>query len=81
MRGGSVWGDERRERGGREEEKQVEGREEEEGWKKKEGARFSGGWGGGGRGEIRDEKACLRWRKYSRGSEAPALFLKSDGAH
>lgn len=26
---------------------------------------------------IRDEKACLRWRKYSRGLEALGLFQKS----
>lgn len=49
--------------------------------KREPGLVVVGGRGGGRRGEIRDEKACLRWRKYSRGSEAPALFLKSDGAH
>lgn len=27
--------------------------------------------------EIRDEKACLRWRKYSRGFEARGLCQKS----
>ena len=30
---------------------------------------------------IRDEKACLRWRKYSRGLEALGLFQKSYSTH
>lgn len=33
------------------------------------------------RGKIRDEKACLRWRKYSRGLEALGLFQKSYSTH
>lgn len=47
------------------------------GWKKQERV----GLVRSKREKIRDEKACLRWRKYSRGLEALGLFQKSHSTH
>lgn len=66
MRGWERWGvgvgDEKGDRGGREEEKQVEAGDE--GRRKKEEKN---------EGEIRDEKACLRWKEVQWGLGGSSL--------
>lgn len=54
------------------------------GWRQAEGGKRKGAGRVRSRREekmIRDEKACLRWRKYSRGLEALGLFQKSYSTH
>lgn len=73
--------DERRKSGGQWEGKRVEGGK---GWRQAEGGKRKGAGRVRSRREekmIRDEKACLRWRKYSRGLEALGLFQKSYSTH